>query len=611
MIRRRRFAIALFAFLLTSSLSFCAEQWSQIRSPNFDIITDAGEKRGREAALRFEQIRGAFAVVFQNAAPATPVPLQIVAFHSNRELRHFSPLWNGKPIEVAGLYVPGEDRQFILVDISSEDGWRVVFHEYTHLLLHSHVRDIPVWFDEGLAEYFSSLRVDKGVVHFGDVLPDRAYVLNNMRWMKIEYLFSIQQNSPEYNESGNHRSVLYAESWLVVHFLESNQRMKQVAQYLDLTEGQHVPVAEAIQRAFGMTPAQFDKALEEYYRGRATTFHIALPQLPLADSYTSRSISETDTEAILADLHLHEPDYAAQAVTEFQQVLEKQPNNAIAHRGLGYALLRKGEYAKAEEHLRTAIASGAADARTHYLYALLLTRKGFGLTQGTVMISATAEIDVAELKKEAQAAIALDPSFADAYNLLAYAQAREQDFQGAVASETRAFQLDQHKDVYILNLAQYQAQTHNLDQAERLLKALMNSHDPVVVANAQNYLQMVQTQRNFEAAHRAQASGPPPMQSFQPDTGGDSDTKTLAPEPPGSIQFLKGKIVKVDCSNAPAATVGVVVGKKLWAMTTPDRNKLILIGVESFSCDWQNRTAAMNFHPTAENAGQLVSLELQ
>ena len=124
-------------FLVTASVPLVAEQqWTEVHSPNFNIITDAGEKRGREAALRFEQIRGAFAVVFQKAAPATPVPLQVVAFHSNKELRRFSPLWKGKPIELAGLYVPGEDRQFILVDISSEDGWRVVFHEYTHLLLH-------------------------------------------------------------------------------------------------------------------------------------------------------------------------------------------------------------------------------------------------------------------------------------------------------------------------------------------------------------------------------------------------------------------------------------------------------------------------------------------
>ncbi len=608
---RRRSALALCFCLAALVPLFAEQQWTEVRSPNFDIITDAGEKRGREAAQRFEQIRGAFAVVFQKAAPATPVPLQIVAFHSNKELRHFSPLWKGKPIELAGLYVPGEDRQFILVDISSEDGWRVVFHEYTHLLLHSHIRDIPVWFDEGFAEYFSSLRVDKDMVHFGDVLPDRAYVLNNTRWMKIEYLFSIQQNSPEYNESGNHRSMLYAESWLVVHFLESKQRMKQVVQYLDLTESEHVPVGEAIQRAFGMTPAQFDKALEEYYRGRATTFHVALPQLPPADSYTSRSISETDTDAILADLHLHESDYAAQAVTEFQQVLEKQPNNPIAHRGLGYALLRKGDYAKAEEHLKTAIASGAADARTHYLYALLLTRKGFGPGQGTVMISNSADIDVAELKKEAQAAIALDPSFADAYNLLAYAEAREQNFQGAVVSETKAFQLDQHKDVYLLNLAQYEAQGHNLDEAERLLKALMNSHDPVVVANAQNYLQMVQTQRNFEAAHRAQASASPPMQSFQPGTSSDSEIKTLQPEPPGSVQFLKGKIVKVDCSTPPGATVGVMVGNKLWAMTTSDRNKLVLIGADVFSCEWHNRNVAVNLRVTGNNVGEMVSLELQ
>src|SRR5690349_11037134 len=120
----RRIALASCFLILTVCAPLMAEQqWTEVRSPNFDIITDAGEKRGREAALRFEQVRTAFGHIFLNVKLDTPVPLQIIAFGSNGQLRHFAGLWHGKPIDVAGFYVNGEDRQFIALDSSSSFGW--------------------------------------------------------------------------------------------------------------------------------------------------------------------------------------------------------------------------------------------------------------------------------------------------------------------------------------------------------------------------------------------------------------------------------------------------------------------------------------------------------
>ena len=37
-------------------LAFASDpQWVEVRSPHFNVVTDAGEKRGRETALKFEQ----------------------------------------------------------------------------------------------------------------------------------------------------------------------------------------------------------------------------------------------------------------------------------------------------------------------------------------------------------------------------------------------------------------------------------------------------------------------------------------------------------------------------------------------------------------------------
>jgi len=109
--------------------------WVEVRSPHFSVITDAGERRGREVATRFEQMRAVFGRLMTNAKVNTPIPLQIVAFRNTKELRQVSPLWHGKPVELAGLFQSGSDRCFIMLDMSLENPWSVVFHEYAHQLM--------------------------------------------------------------------------------------------------------------------------------------------------------------------------------------------------------------------------------------------------------------------------------------------------------------------------------------------------------------------------------------------------------------------------------------------------------------------------------------------
>src|SRR6185437_8076567 len=39
------------ALLLFPTFSLAADQWTEVKSPHFTVITDAGEKRGREVAV--------------------------------------------------------------------------------------------------------------------------------------------------------------------------------------------------------------------------------------------------------------------------------------------------------------------------------------------------------------------------------------------------------------------------------------------------------------------------------------------------------------------------------------------------------------------------------
>jgi len=451
---------ALGCLVLWPRQSFAGDpQWVEVRSPNFSVITDAGDKRARDVALHFEQMRSVFGTLMTKAHVNLSVPLQIVAFRSTKEMRQVAPLFNGKPTEVAGLFQGGEDRTFIMLDMSVENPWSVVFHEYAHQLMNGNLSErTDPWFEEGFAEYFSSIEVDNKEARVGKIPADTYRILQQMGMMRVADLFRVQQNSKTYNESGDHRNTFYAESSLLVHYLYDNQLMPKVAVYFDALVNQKKSVEQATQQAFGMTPEQFDKVLRNYLSsGRFKYYPIPTPSGIVAAQFTEAPVSLADARAVLADIDAHSPDHQDRALGEFQDVLKMDPNNASALRGAGYAYLLRQDFEHAGEYFRRAAERDSKDPRVHYYNALLMNRAG-GLANG-------AKSD--ELKKELETAIALDPKLADAYSLLAYAQAVSGEPEKGLATMKKAVELAPRNETYQFNLANIYMANHGESQGGR------------------------------------------------------------------------------------------------------------------------------------------------
>src|SRR5438132_2732612 len=304
--RRARFCFLLVVISCAYTAFAADAQWVEVRSPHFSVITDAGEKRGRQAALRFEQMRMAFGTLLSKSKVSTPTPLQIIAFRNTKEMRQFVPIWKVKPIELAGLFQGGEDRSFILLDMSVEDPWSVVFHEYGHQLQNGNINfQAQPWFDEGFAEFFSTIRVDRNNVDVGRPSENNAAVLRQNHFIKIADLFQVQQQSSTYNESGDRRSIFYSESWLVVHYIFDKHLMPQLVKYFDLFMNQRKPIDQAIQLGFGMPPAALDKAIESYFNENSYAYYpIPMPANFDGSSYSVKPLQPLDVKAALADLHL-------------------------------------------------------------------------------------------------------------------------------------------------------------------------------------------------------------------------------------------------------------------------------------------------------------------
>jgi len=141
--------ISLIAIVLACSGSVTpAQEWVTVRSPHFVVSTDAGEKRCREVAVRFEQMRRVFEKLLSNDKLTSPVPLQILAFRNSKGFSQVAPSKDGKPeTGIVGVFQTGGDMNFIALDLSTESGFPIVFHEYAHSVLHANFRYLPLWFD--------------------------------------------------------------------------------------------------------------------------------------------------------------------------------------------------------------------------------------------------------------------------------------------------------------------------------------------------------------------------------------------------------------------------------------------------------------------------------
>ena len=600
-------------------------QWAEVKSPHFSVVTDGGEKRGREVAVRFEQMRAVFGALMFKANVSLSVPLQIVAFRNTKELRQFAPLWNGKPTQVSGLFQGGSDRCFILLDLSVENPWQVVFHEYGHQLMDSNIAATTApWFEEGFAEYFRSIEVDGKEAHVGKMPEDTYLVLQQTGMMKIADLFRVQQNSSTYNETGDRRGMFYAESSMVVHYLYDNGLLPKLSTYFSLTDDHRVAVEDAIQKSFGMSAVQFDKELRNYVSsGRYRYYKLPTPEGIVTTNYAVTGLSTADGNAILADVHLHSQDYKDKAADEFEAVLKTDPANVAALRGLGYSYLMKQDFEKAGDCFKKAAAGNSKDPRVHYYAGLLMSQEG----------SLGNSEKAAEMTKELETAVALDPNFADAYSLLGFAYAAQGMPEKGLQVAQKAVALSPRNDGYVFNVAEMYLNNRRPADAMVLLQLLKSSQQPNVAIRANQVLeQAAQMKQAMDAGETAIVNGVraetehPARQSVvvngerfvaehpadpqaEGEEAGKTDVKTLPPQ--SAPRFVKGKLVNVDCTNSPGATINVTEAGKLLKLHVSNTNHVLVMGADGFSCDWAAKNVAVNYRETGDGAGELMSIELQ
>jgi len=625
-------------------------QYLEVHSAHFTVITDAGEKKGREVAMRFEQMRSVFGQLLVRQKLHMPVPLTIFALKDDKRFYQMAPLHNGEPISAPGFFVPGEDHQFFVLNVFEEDSYRAVAHDFAHLLLNYNYPPTQGWFDEGFAEYFSSIRLDNKQVEMGSdpelALPYKedlgnqnevrnppkslTELLSGWVWLSIPDLFTMRHDTSGYQE-GTHRTLFYAQSWMTMHYLINKEKLSETGTYFDLVQIQKVPVENAIQQAYGLTPVQLDKTIKDYFHSLTPLFqdqdaarqpgaitnrpellHFPSPIVLEEMATETKPVTESDMRCRLAEVMVRIPERREQGLKEIDAVLQltdkkgELVDNEVAHRVLAWVNMQKKEYPKSAEELGNAAALDSRDISLRY-YLSLLKYKMAQTNHQEIQGLANMMIDLK---------VTLDwyPDFAEAYNMLAMARIEGGGAASALEAIKEAIRLSPRNEQYVFNLGQINETAKKWDAARTIFERLKGSSNPQISEAARHELEQLSTLQKYgislNAPKRVAQSSPFDELEQEAQKRAQAQPEDSAPDT-RKTEFLKGTLIRVDCSRAPAALLTVNTGAKSLRLRTPDYKTLLVMGESSLSCDWKNRRVSVNYKPGGVADGDLVSIEVE
>lgn len=205
--------------------------WTEYRTASFTLYSDIDEPQAQRSVRDIEQFVQVVREVVGLQHRASPIPVE---FWLCAQVSCVTRLAGDSTL--LGFMRPSPRASYLVAKADALDDATTspMLHEMVHLLVRSGsgpvpdaggdsasaargALDLPRWYDEGLAEFLSTLRVRDGVVRFG--VPNRPRV-EHLR-SRTEYLISLGQvlETSDLERSPNLRVAdFYGLSWALVHW---------------------------------------------------------------------------------------------------------------------------------------------------------------------------------------------------------------------------------------------------------------------------------------------------------------------------------------------------------------------------------------------------------
>ena len=285
--------------------------WTELESKHFTLWTDAPIARGRALIRDMEHLQQ---IIFGVAFPGLSSDGRsfVIALRDQFEVNAYVPE------SFQAFAWPGDNPLLLPVivfsaDTDNSDG-HVLTHELSHVISHVAIHDQPVWFAEGLAEFFETvtLDADKAVVDVGEPLHNQVQLVRQISLVPGDQLLACKSLACR-----DH--AFYATAGLLFSYL-ANVHPDRLLAYEDELVKRNPRAWDVI----GIPPSDIDRVIREWtIGGRHQVWHYnaKLGKTDIAE----RALAEPDVIAVRAVL-----SYAFHAhTTAVQQALVADPTNLL------------------------------------------------------------------------------------------------------------------------------------------------------------------------------------------------------------------------------------------------------------------------------------------
>ena len=404
--------IAAFSVLIVQPLLASGGRWIEVKTPHFELYTQVDEQQALEALQNFEQAR-TFFLQTDVGSKLGEASVRILDVASETE---YAP-YLVKPGAYA-CYQRGRRGDYIVMRDLNPHHYAIAVHEYTHFVVERAGLKLPIWLNEGIAEFYATVEPHGTQWLAGRPQPGRVQVLQKQRRLGLETLFSVDGASPYYNDPDK-MQIFYAESWALTHMLAAGTGYyKHFDEFVSaMSSGRSEE--QAFELAWGKDVASVEADLDRYLRQSLSGL---LYDTKVRQNDSEPEIAELpqkDLDLSFADLLSSNP-YAAPGVEQkLIELSRKHPDDPGFEELLGYLALREKRTELAESHFSNAVERQSKDPVAVYHSARLQQSSGASADQVIPLL---------------ERALELNPDYLPARIDLGFAAAKANRFDLAVAT---------------------------------------------------------------------------------------------------------------------------------------------------------------------------------
>jgi len=311
-------------------------------------------------------------------------------------------------------YVSDGSGDSIIMAASPAKAFGVAAHEYTHYVLHASGLKLPAWLNEGLAEYFSTLRFDENAYQLGGDLPARTKALRGSSWLPLAVLFE-SANGSSMPDTRKVADIFYAESWALANMLAASPQYAGHFRELISEFAAGSNAVQAFRKVYGKSLDEVTTELKNWI-GKSRPSRFALSEPTGVEATRSHELSSFEVKSLLAQISLLS-GHVEEARIRYEELSREKPNDPDVLTALGTIAGRQGDREENLKQWQEAIRNGSTDGELCYRYALLAEDAGR---------------DAQDVKAALERALALLPDFDDARYKLALLESQAGEYSLAV-----------------------------------------------------------------------------------------------------------------------------------------------------------------------------------